>query len=116
MEENFSEICLKCMKCCKGEGFVFLKESEIKQISDFLGIKPEVFLEKFCENKMGRVVLKSKPNSECIFLTKSGCKIYPVRPEQCKTFPFKWKYPGAESECLLLRLKLVSPVDSNSDS
>ncbi len=114
MKENFSEICLKCMKCCKGSGYVFLKNSEIEEISNFLDVQKEEFLTKFCERRMGRVVLKSKPNLDCVFLTDKGCKIYPVRPEQCRTFPFEWKYPGAESECLLLKLKLAVPLNAQS--
>ena len=27
------------------------------------------------------------PNGDCVFYDK-GCKIYPVRPTQCRTFPF----------------------------
>ncbi len=29
-----------------------------------------------------------RPNNDCIFLTDSGCSIYPVRPIQCRSYPF----------------------------
>ena len=30
-------------------------------------------------------------NYNCVFLTDEGCSIYPVRPLQCRTYPF-WPY------------------------
>jgi Fe-S-cluster containining protein len=35
----------------------------------------------------GEPVLTLKPNGDCIFW-QDGCTIYPVRPRQCRTFPF----------------------------
>src|SRR5262249_16944213 len=33
--------------------------------------------------------LKEKPNGDCVFYDrKAGCTIYPVRPAQCRTWPF----------------------------
>lgn len=34
--------------------------------------------------------LKEKQNFSCIFLGEDGCKVYSVRPTQCRTYPF-WK-------------------------
>ncbi len=37
--------------------------------------------------------IKTGDNYACLFFDKekNGCGIYPVRPEQCRTFPF-WPY------------------------
>ncbi|NOX37052.1 MAG: YkgJ family cysteine cluster protein [Calditrichaeota bacterium] len=32
--------------------------------------------------------LRSHPNGACIFFDGQGCQIYPVRPLQCRTYPF----------------------------
>ncbi len=33
------------------------------------------------------IVLKNIPDGRCLFYD-DGCSIYPVRPDQCKTYPF----------------------------
>ena len=104
---DYSYICIKCRRCCIGEGVVFISAEEVRNICKFLGIQKEKFVKKYCSFYKGRLILKSKPNKECIFLKEEGCQIYPVRPSQCRDFPFKWRYEGAENECLLLRLGLV---------
>jgi Fe-S-cluster containining protein len=35
----------------------------------------------------GEPSLRIQPNGDCIFWNE-GCSIYPVRPRQCRTFPF----------------------------
>jgi Fe-S-cluster containining protein len=49
---------------------------------------------------------ESRQNGDCVFLERKkgeirGCKIYPVRPLQCRTWPF-WSYnldsPGRWAE------------------
>lgn len=78
--------------CCKGEGFVFISEEDIKAISNFLQLKEKDFLEKYTSAFYNKIILKSlKINNEfvCCFLNKEGsCEIYPSRPLQCRTFPF----------------------------
>jgi len=32
--------------------------------------------------------LKEKHNHDCIFLESTGCRVYPARPAQCRTYPF----------------------------
>ncbi|RLG70619.1 MAG: hypothetical protein DRO04_01560 [Candidatus Iainarchaeum archaeon] len=82
--------CFSCAECCKRYRITILPE-EAEKISTFLNIPKEKFLERFCEikeiNKIPFYVLKKK-NQRCIFLGADGkCKIYPVRPYQCKIFP-----------------------------
>ncbi len=83
------EECFSCAKCCKRYRITILPE-EAEKISAFLNIPKEKFLEKFCEikeiNKIPFYVLR-KIHNQCIFLDNNKCKIYPVRPYQCKIFP-----------------------------
>jgi Fe-S-cluster containining protein len=83
--------CTQCGNCCTGpEGYVWVSDPEIAQIAEFIG-KPlgEVKLEH--TRQVGkRVSLNEFANGDCTFFDSQtrGCKIYPVRPRQCRTWPF----------------------------
>ena len=80
--------------CCRGrDGFVLVETPEIITVSDFLGISAEEFLEKFTRFVDGIRVLDDRDDDDgCVFLDHEGrCSIYPVRPVQCRTYPF---WPG----------------------
>lgn len=32
--------------------------------------------------------IQEETDGRCVFFEKQGCRIYPVRPRQCRTFPF----------------------------
>jgi Fe-S-cluster containining protein len=45
-----------------------------------------------------RVSLREKDNGDCVFYDRAqGCTIYPVRPRQCRTWPF-WESNVVTSE------------------
>ena len=90
-----SEACKKCDgNCCIGEsGYIWVSPKEIKEIASFLGIDEEIFKERFLIKVGYRYSIKERPYKDgfaCIFFD-NGCKIYEVRPKQCRTFPF-WDY------------------------
>ena len=95
--------CTQCGNCCSGApGYVFLKKHEIERIADFLGQKRR-WLGKKHIRQVGRrySLTEDKTTGDCCFLkhTEDGkrvCGIYPVRPLQCRTWPF-WKV-NLESE------------------
>ncbi|MDP9172292.1 MAG: YkgJ family cysteine cluster protein [Planctomycetota bacterium] len=90
--------CTQCGNCCTGgPGFVWISKEEIVRLGEFLKISPEEVVEQYCRKVAGRWSLKESRNSrdgayDCIFLredgAKRGCSIYPVRPLQCRTWPF----------------------------
>ena len=83
--------CQRCGRCCRGEpGVVWVNKRELEEISSFMGIKKEVFARNYLRSINGRLSLLEYGNGDCI-LYDSGCKIYAVRPCQCRTFPF-WKW------------------------
>lgn len=85
--------CQGCSYCCAGEpGYVFLTEANVNEISAYLNVSKEDFI-KFYTRPVVRdgkltLSLKEKENYRCVFLSGKGCKIYPVRPLQCSTYPF----------------------------
>jgi Fe-S-cluster containining protein len=99
-EDGFSftfdpEACKRCGgRCCNGKsGDVFVNSKEIKAISEFLGIETPQFIEEYLRKVSYRFSIreiKTMENYACIFFDgqKNRCSVYPVRPRQCKAFPF----------------------------
>ena len=88
--------CRRCRHCCSGEpGYVFLSKEEIEGLAAFLGVSFDEFLEKYARpidrGTYYDYSLKELEDYSCIFLGEEGCKVYPVRPLQCATYPF-WDY------------------------
>ena len=51
--------CKKCGTCCYGKGGIFVRGDEIERIADFLGIDPASFISRFCNEKYGRLSIKT---------------------------------------------------------
>jgi len=89
------EACKECEgNCCIGEsGYIWVNPDEIKNIAAYLNISEDLFKKMFLIKEGYRYSIKEKPYKggfACVFF-ENGCKIYPVRPRQCRTFPF-WDY------------------------
>jgi hypothetical protein len=106
--------CTQCGNCCTGgPGFVWISDEEIERLAEFLKMTPRQVIATYCRKVSGRWSLKEcrtrEGNYDCVFLTtltqekpatkqlspgqpiplrKRGCSIYPVRPLQCRTWPF----------------------------
>lgn len=87
--------CVQCGRCCAGpaEGYIWVTKPEIKLITDFLKIKPEQLRQKYLKRRGFRTTIIENPvTKDCIFLklidSRKQCLIYPVRPNQCRTWPF----------------------------
>ena len=83
--------CTQCGNCCTGTpGVVWVDDEEIAAIAEFLD-KPvgEIRLMN-CRRVAGRVSLNEYANGDCVYFdpVNRGCTIYPVRPKQCRTWPF----------------------------
>lgn len=89
--EGLHFTCTQCGNCCTGEpGFVWVDEAELQAIAEFRQVSyGEVrhFDVKLVGN---RTSLKEQVNGDCIYQDAEtrGCTIYPVRPRQCRTWPF----------------------------
>src|SRR5438067_1390556 len=97
--EGLSFTCTQCGNCCTGgPGYVWISEVEIGRLAEYLKISREEVLEKYCRRLGGRISLKENRavggNYDCVFLKeeegskKRICTVYPVRPLQCRTWPF----------------------------
>ena len=100
--------CTQCGNCCTGgPGYVWLTEQEVERMAEFLKLTVEETMANYCREIFGRISLKEARNArgeyDCEFLidipvestgkdnvvqTRRGCSIYPVRPLQCRTWPF----------------------------
>lgn len=91
--------CTQCGNCCTGPpGFVWFTDEEATAMADYLDISVDEFHQKYTKKILGRRSLNEvkikRGMYDCVFLTrdeatgKTGCSIYPVRPTQCRTWPF----------------------------
>ncbi|MCF8067815.1 MAG: YkgJ family cysteine cluster protein [Desulfobacterales bacterium] len=80
--------CRQCGTCCTGEpGSVLVSAEEVSAISAFLKIEVWAFIERYLYPFRGSFSIREHPDGRCLFY-ENGCTIYPVRPTQCKTYPF----------------------------
>ncbi len=81
--------CLECGACCKGFGGTYVSESDVKKISKYIDIIPEIFIQKYCAISGSKYVLIQGKDDNCIFYSKKKqCTIHPVKPYMCKAWPF----------------------------
>lgn len=87
--------CQECGKCCSGpdEGFIWVTRKEIELIADFLKITERQLRQQFLKHHGFRITIIENPvTKDCIFLKlidgRKQCMIYPVRPNQCRLWPF----------------------------
>ena len=86
--------CTQCGNCCTGApGYVWVSREEIRRIARFLGRNDEWLPADQLRRVGFKYSLTERANSDCVFLVSAGdrkrtCSIYPVRPLQCRTWPF----------------------------
>jgi uncharacterized protein len=101
--------CTQCGNCCTGEpGYVWISRTEIKRLAEHLKLTTRQVIEQYCRKIDGKYSLREHRNQrgeyDCIFLkeeklamrpngqtvvhTRRTCTVYPVRPLQCRTWPF----------------------------
>jgi len=89
--------CTQCGNCCTGPpGAVWFNNEELKAMAEHKGLSQDEFLLRYARRMGRRYSLeerKTKHGHDCIFLRrdesgKALCSIYPVRPRQCRTWPF----------------------------
>ena len=91
--------------CCRGEsGYIWVKYPEIEAISKYLDMELENFAKIYLKKVGHRYSLVERKIGDndyaCIFFDtqKNRCAIYPVRPLQCRTFPFWQQFKNSEDE------------------
>jgi len=73
---------------------VWVTVEEQQQIARALGFADARLPCRYVRRVCFRTSLTEQPNGDCVFLHRTGdrayCRIYEVRPMQCRTWPF-WK-------------------------
>ena len=85
--------CTQCGNCCTGPpGYVWVTREEIRRIAEYLEREDEWLPDDMLRRIGFKYSLSEKSNGDCVFLQaingKRTCSIYPVRPLQCRTWPF----------------------------
>jgi uncharacterized protein len=106
--QGLSFQCTQCGNCCTGgPGFVWVSDVEVTRLAEHLKLPELDVLKKYCRKLGDRISLKERLNNglhDCVFLaevpatqvengqtvthSRRVCTIYPVRPLQCRTWPF----------------------------
>lgn len=83
--------CTRCGHCCTGApGYVWVNDEEVAAIAEFRGDSADE-VRALHTRLVGRQrrTLREKDNGDCVYYDRAhGCTIYPVRPRQCRTWPF----------------------------
>jgi len=122
--------CQQCGACCTGEpGIICVDIDEVTRIAEYLSDGIPSFTDKYLFPLRSGYSIKEHSDGRCFFYN-NGCTIYPVRPHQCKTYPFwfenlrsnkKWKHVLRECQGigygpLYPREKILEIVQSTMDA
>ena len=95
-------VCSRCGACCRIEGMVRLKDADTARIAAHLGMSEADFIAdetNLAPDRKG-LVLKDRSDGACAMLDgQNRCRIYPVRPEKCRTFPYEWTNEESATYC-----------------
>jgi hypothetical protein len=87
-----------CTACCEQKGFVYLTEEDLRSIAAFLGMGSAEFERRHVYRTRNLRRLRVPRDAQCSFLRDGGCSIHPVKPVQCRTFPFWPELVGNRQE------------------
>lgn len=90
-QDGLKFTCSGCGDCCTGgPGYVWVTDEDVRAMAEYLD-KPlgEIRL-LHTRPARGAVSLTEHLNGDCTFLDPQTrkCQVYPVRPAQCRTWPF----------------------------
>lgn len=82
--------CTGCGRCCTGPpGYVWVNRVEIAALAAHLRVGVEAFGRRWLRRVGRRYALLERPGGDCVFYRSGrGCTVHPVRPRQCRAFPF----------------------------
>jgi Fe-S-cluster containining protein len=73
-------------------GFVYITEQDLVRIAGYIGLDPSEFEQRFVYRTRHSLRLRKPRQSQCHFLTETGCSVHPVKPVQCRVYPFWPEY------------------------
>ena len=95
--------CRCCGACCRiKDGIVRVSDVEISRIAAYLGMDEGEFIAHETELAPDRrgLVLKSRADGACVYLDENNlCRLNPVKPNKCRSFPLEWTNPDSNVIC-----------------
>jgi Fe-S-cluster containining protein len=89
--------CQRCGACCTGApGIVRVDKKELAAIAAHLGKPAALVADAYLMDWKDGYRVKEAPDGRCFFFD-AGCRIYPERPSQCRTFPFWFRLLRSEA-------------------
>jgi Fe-S-cluster containining protein len=80
--------CRRCGECCTGDpGIVYADKNEALHIAEYLCMLFSSFADRYLYPLRDAYGIREHSDGRCFFYD-NGCTIYPVRPHQCRTYPF----------------------------
>ena len=99
--------CKRCGACCRiADGICRVNAQEIARIAAFLGMSEADFIARETELAPDRksLMLRNTPDGACVWLDdRSRCRLHPVKPNKCRTFPIEWMNANSAEVCPALR-------------
>lgn len=93
--------CTQCSQCCYGGKYAYVRANaeEINKITQFMNMDLDTFKDDFLiklvdhgygiRMKQSLLAKAAGKKGHCVLLNEQGkCSVYPVRPTQCRTYPF----------------------------
>jgi Fe-S-cluster containining protein len=77
-----------CTRCCEQKGFVYLSGRDLRRAAAYLGMSAKAFETRYIYRTRNFLRLRKPRGAQCHFLADGGCAIHPVKPTQCRVFPF----------------------------
>jgi Fe-S-cluster containining protein len=77
-----------CTRCCDQKGFVYLTEDNLRAAARYQGMSAAAFERKYVYRTRYTLRFRKPRDRQCPFLQSGGCSIHPVKPDQCRLFPF----------------------------
>ena len=77
-------------------------DAEISRIAAYLGMDEAEFIANETELAPDRkgLMLKSRADGACVYLDENNlCRLNPVKPDKCRSFPFAWTNPDFNAVC-----------------
>lgn len=119
-DDPFTFHCTQCGKCCINRNDILLNPKDLFRISQYLGLKPQETVEKYCEPYIGGTsripIVRLKPQGSvmrCPLLKDRKCSVHPVKPTVCAMFPIgrciRWEKGREAEEGIKIEYILMDP-------
>ena len=102
--KNSKTDCIRCGACCDRPGYVYVTPKEVERMAAFMDLSVHDFTQRYTRlsDDRRRLSLIDSFTGGCAFLDRSRrCSIQPVKPRQCRDFPWRWHDEDYETFCAI---------------